>query len=155
MIWLCRLSKSRLFRLIFWKKQKLLPEQKVYRFLIYQPSNLCVKLLYSGFQQYHFIFASKNILMFRKQLIAIYEEKSFCAVSVRLPSCSDKDASSKSSTPEVFSGKGVLKICSKFTGEHACWSVISIKVQSKLYWNYTSTWLFSYKFAAYFQNTFS
>ena len=29
-----------------------------------------------------------------------------------------------SSPPEVFLGKGVLKICSKFTGEHLCQSVI-------------------------------
>ena len=26
----------------------------------------------------------------------------------------------RSSRPEVFLGKGVLKICSKFTGEHPC-----------------------------------
>ena len=32
--------------------------------------------------------------------------------------------------PEVFSGKGVLKICSKFTGKYPCQSVISIKLQS-------------------------
>ena len=36
----------------------------------------------------------------------------------------------KSSHPEVFFGKGVLKICSKFTGDHPCGSVISIKLQS-------------------------
>ena len=30
---------------------------------------------------------------------------------------------------EVFLGKGVLKICIKFTGEHLCRSVISIKLQ--------------------------
>ena len=30
--------------------------------------------------------------------------------------------------PEVFLGKRVLKICSKFTGEHPCWSAISIKL---------------------------
>ena len=35
-----------------------------------------------------------------------------------------------SSRPEVFLRKGVLKICSKFTGEHSCRSVISIKLQS-------------------------
>ena len=34
----------------------------------------------------------------------------------------------RSSSPEVFLGKGVLKICSKFTGEHPCRSVISIKL---------------------------
>ena len=37
------------------------------------------------------------------------------------------------STLEVFLGKGVLKICSKFTGEHPCQSVISVK----LLWNFT------------------
>ena len=36
----------------------------------------------------------------------------------------------RSSRPEVFLGKGVLKICSKFTGEHPCRSVNSIKFQS-------------------------
>ena len=30
----------------------------------------------------------------------------------------------------VFLGKGVLKICNKFTGEHPCRSVVSIKLQS-------------------------
>ena len=35
----------------------------------------------------------------------------------------------KSSHPEVLLRKGVLKICSKFTGEHPCQSVISIKLQ--------------------------
>ena len=34
----------------------------------------------------------------------------------------------RSRSPEVFSGKGVLKICSKFTGEHPYQSVISIKL---------------------------
>ena len=39
------------------------------------------------------------------------------------------DAYCKSSHPEVFLGKGVLKICSKFTGEHLCWIAVSIKLQ--------------------------
>ena len=34
------------------------------------------------------------------------------------------------SLPEIFLEKGVLKICSKFTGEYPCQSVISIKLQS-------------------------
>ena len=38
----------------------------------------------------------------------------------------------RSSSPEVFSRKGVLKICIKFTGEHPCRSVISIKLQSNV-----------------------
>ena len=32
----------------------------------------------------------------------------------------------------MFLRKGVLKICRKFAGEHACQSVISIKLQSNL-----------------------
>ena len=36
----------------------------------------------------------------------------------------------RNSHPGVFLGKAVLKICSKFTGEHPCRSVISIKLQS-------------------------
>ena len=35
-----------------------------------------------------------------------------------------------SSHPELFLGKGVLNICSKFTGDHPCQSAISIKLQS-------------------------
>ena len=38
----------------------------------------------------------------------------------------------RSSHPEVFLRKGVLKICSKFTGEHPCQSVISIKLYSNV-----------------------
>ena len=36
----------------------------------------------------------------------------------------------RSSYPDVFLGKRVLKICSKFTGENPCRSVISIKLQN-------------------------
>ena len=36
----------------------------------------------------------------------------------------------RSSPSEVFLAKGVLKICSKFTGERLCRSAISIKLQS-------------------------
>ena len=36
----------------------------------------------------------------------------------------------RSSHPDMFLRKGVLKICSKLTGEHPCRSVISIKLQS-------------------------
>ena len=34
------------------------------------------------------------------------------------------DTYEESSRSEVFSGKGVLRICSKFTAEHPCQSVI-------------------------------
>ena len=33
----------------------------------------------------------------------------------------------RSSPPEVFLGKDVLKICSKFTGKHPCQIVVSVK----------------------------
>ena len=36
----------------------------------------------------------------------------------------------RSSHPEVFSRRGILKICSKFAGEHPCQSVTSTKLQS-------------------------
>ena len=36
----------------------------------------------------------------------------------------------RSSPPETFLGKGVPKICSKFTGENPCRSEISIKLES-------------------------
>ena len=42
---------------------------------------------------------------------------------------SQKALSSKAAL-QVFLGKGVLKICSKFTGEHPCQSAISVKLQS-------------------------
>ena len=50
---------------------------------------------------------------------------------------------------EVFLGKRVLKICSKFTGENPCRSAISMKLLD------ISAWLLSCKFSAYLQNTFS
>ena len=37
----------------------------------------------------------------------------------------------RSSHPEMFLGKGVLKICSQFTGETSCRSAISIKLLCK------------------------
>ena len=37
----------------------------------------------------------------------------------------------QSSLPEVSLGKGVLKIYSKVTGQHPCWSAISIKLLRK------------------------
>ena len=59
----------------------------------------------------------------------------------------------RSSHLGVFLGKGVLRICSKFTGStHA--ECDFNKVALQLYENRTSAWVFSCKFAAYFQNTF-
>ena len=47
----------------------------------------------------------------------------------------------RSTRPEVFLRKGVLKINSQFTGEHPCRSVISIKLLCRVYWNRTSAWV--------------
>ena len=60
----------------------------------------------------------------------------------------------RSSPPEVFLEKGVLKLYRKFTGEHPCRSVISIKL---LFCNFIEITLghgFSCTFTAYFQNIF-
>ena len=38
------------------------------------------------------------------------------------------DKIGRSSQPEVFLGKGVLQLCSKWTGKHPCRSAISIKL---------------------------
>ena len=38
----------------------------------------------------------------------------------------------RSNPPDVFLGKDVLKICTKFTGRHPCWSAILVKLLSKL-----------------------
>ena len=42
----------------------------------------------------------------------------------------DKFCIPRSSPPEVFLGKSILKTCTQFTGEHPCRSVILIKLQS-------------------------
>ena len=63
----------------------------------------------------------------------------------------------RSSCPDMFLGKGVLEILSKFTKEHPCRSVISViwhTIYMIIYWNSTLVWVFSCKHAAYFQNTF-
>ena len=43
-----------------------------------------------------------------------------------------KTSNNRSSSPQVFLRKDVLKICSKFTRNHPCRSVISTKLQSNL-----------------------
>ena len=48
------------------------------------------------------------------------------------PTSTSRSYQSRSSHSAVFLRKGVLKVCSKFTGEHPCQSVISIK----LLWNF-------------------
>ena len=56
----------------------------------------------------------------------------FPAISCQgyIPSIVAGVVSIRSCPPEVFLGKDVLKICSKFTEEHPCRSMISMKCQS-------------------------
>ena len=56
----------------------------------------------------------------------------------------------KSSHPEVFLGEGVLQIYTKFTGEHPCQSVISIKMQSNFIEITIRQWVFSCKICCLF-----
>ena len=58
----------------------------------------------------------RKVFFFRRQLVGYFQIRN--KVTLR------------SSRPEVFFRKGVLKICSKFTGEHSCRSLISINLQS-------------------------
>ena len=57
----------------------------------------------------------------------------------------------RSNPSELFFKKSALQICSIFTGEHACESMISKSYMQK---NGVACRLFSSKFAAYLQNTF-
>ena len=52
----------------------------------------------------------------------------------------------RSSHLEVFLGKSVLKLCSKFTREHPIPKYDFNKVAKQLYWNHTSAWAFCCKF---------
>ena len=55
----------------------------------------------------------------------------------------------------VFLEKGVPKICSRYTREQPCWSMISISYFATLLLKFHFGMGFSCKFAACFQNTFS
>ena len=61
----------------------------------------------------------------------------------------------KSSPPEVFLGKSILKMHSNCTGEHTCRIVMYIKLQSKFLEIAHSEQVFYCKFVAYFQNALS
>ena len=58
----------------------------------------------------------------------------------------------RSCLSEVFLGKGVLKICSKFTGEHPCRSVISIKLFA-LRHGFSPVFLLHISRAPFYKNT--
>ena len=62
----------------------------------------------------------KTILLFKALLKSMNPLKMIIARS--------KYSQIRSSHPEVLLGKGVLKICLKYTGEQSCQSAISIKL---------------------------
>ena len=64
--------------------------------------------------------------------ISVFSEffLNFYCFQVLFSFSSNKESIYRSSSRDVFLGKGVLNICSKFTGENPCRSVISIKLQS-------------------------
>ena len=83
------------------------------------------------------------------------KKKKPCLYPVPPISCSIVNKKTiRSSLPEVFLWKYVLKVCSKYAGEHPWWSLISISSYATLL-NHTSSWVFSCKFVVYFQNTLS
>ena len=54
--------------------------------------------------------------------------------------------------PELFLGKGVLKQCSKFTGEHPCRCLISIKVALQLCLCANKVFTFVFQYMAFSNN---
>ena len=67
-----------------------------------------------------------NIWAYRKKILGINSDVTICFITITNVSVNIKHP--RGSRPEVFLIKGALKICSKFTGESPCRSVISIKL---------------------------
>ena len=73
-----------------------------------------------------YIYIYMNIYMY----VYIYEQKPFKAILLDQLETFFILSIFRSDPPDVFLGKSVLKICSKFTREHPYRSVISVKLQS-------------------------
>ena len=67
-----------------------------------------------------------NIWAYRKKILGINSDITISFITITNVSVNIKHP--RGSRPEVFLIKGALKICSKFTGESPCRSVISIKL---------------------------
>ena len=70
---------------------------------------------------------TSNIWAYLKKDLEINLDLSISLITIANVSANIKDT--RNSHPRVFLVKGVLKICSKFTGEHQCRSAISINLQ--------------------------
>ena len=74
-----------------------------------------------------------NLLNNNKALFNNEENFSYIFNSSDLDCISNQKLSNiRNSRPGVFLGKGVLKICRKFTGEHPCRSAIPINLQRQI-----------------------
>ena len=69
------------------------------------------------------IILDSGSLYLAKQIKKLIQKKIWAIIEW---SKSKNKSNDRSSHLEVFLGKGVLKICNKFTAEHHCHSVISI-----------------------------
>ena len=69
-----------------------------------------------------------HMFMFIYNAVSLID--SFLSIKRYYPFPLNRNSPFRSSRPEAFLRKGLLKICSKFTGEHPCRSAISINVQS-------------------------
>ena len=67
-----------------------------------------------------------NIWAYRKKILGINSDVTISFITITNVSVNIKHP--RGSRPKVFLVKGVPKICSKFTGESPCRSVISIKL---------------------------
>ena len=72
------------------------------------------------------VMQSKISFLFKEFFVCEKKIVLFIFISVK----KGLDVTVRSSHPEVFLWKGVLKICRKFTGEQPCRSAISITLQS-------------------------
>ena len=64
----------------------------------------------------------------KEQKLLFFSKTNFSRTARQKAENKNKLRTNRSSRPEVFLRKDVLKMCSKFTGEHPCRSAISIKL---------------------------
>ena len=67
-------------------------------------------------------------LIYYKQKSCIWKYVFFVTSTISQSLLGQAMPNCRSSQPELFLGKGVLNICSKFTGQHPCRSTISTKL---------------------------
>ena len=129
---------------------------------MYSPSNaLCSadkSVQIKHFKHHTFIGTCSHFTWFNLQILNFCYRKNwvFYSFSINLQSKPKTfNTPFRSSHPEVFLVKGVLKICSKFAGEHPCESAISIKLQSNFIKITLWHWCSSVNFLLIFKTPFT